>query len=110
MAVALNYRRPVLAGALVLAGVGLWLSVIHLSSYMTFFNDSNYARHWVWRENEDGSFGLHFCASLGCTSYTQLQQRYFDYFMIDAIFLSASGGLFVLLFAWRSRVKAKSIV
>jgi hypothetical protein len=101
----MNYRLPVLGAAVLLVGVGLWLSVFHAANYMKINDleaDTGPTRR-VIKLNEDGVPEVHFCNSLMCKSYSEVQEMYMGYF-------AASGGLFAFLFAWRRRTKAKSII
>lgn len=106
------YRLAMLAVALVLAGTGLWLAATHASSYMRvmdFMSDPAGANRIV-RLNENGIPELYLCNNLMCRSYSEIRQQYMSDFAIDAVFFAASMGLVTVLYVWRRRAKAQSII
>ncbi|AIF83113.1 hypothetical protein NTE_01039 [Candidatus Nitrososphaera evergladensis SR1] len=105
------YRLAILAVALVLAGTGLWLLILHVSTYTRIGTDDNdgVTAH-KWRLNEKGVPELYLCNNLMCKSYSEIRWQYAGYFAIDAIVFSAAAGLVAFLFAWRRRTKAQSII
>ena len=101
-------RVAMLAVALVLAGTGLWLATIQALSYLAIMKNDRMER--VVQLNENGVPALHLCDGLTCRPYGEIQRQYLSYFAIDAFIFPASSGLVGLLFVWRGRIKAKSIV
>ena len=101
-------RVAMLAVALVLAGTGLWLATIHASNYLAMMNNDRIER--VVQLDESGVPALHLCDGPTCRPYGEIQRQYMSYFAIDAFIFAASSGLVGLLFVWRRRIKAKSIV
>jgi hypothetical protein len=106
------YRLAVLAVALVLAGTGLWLAALHASSYVRVMDFSNEpaGANRIIRLNENGIPEMYLCNNLMCKSYSQIRQEHMNDFAIDAAFFAASMGLVGILYAWRRRTKAQSIV
>jgi hypothetical protein len=105
----MRYRLATLAVALVLAGTGLWLATIHASSYMRIMNTDDNARRVV-QVNGNGIPELHFCDDAMCVPYGEIRQQYMGYFAVDALIFAASMGLVTVLYVWRRRTQAKSIV
>ncbi len=108
----MNYRLPVLGAAVLLIGIGLWLSVFHALNYMRVIdpNAESESTRRVIRLNENGVPEVHFCNSLMCKSYSEVQEMYMGYFAADAIFFATGASMFAFLFVWRRHTKAKSIV
>lgn len=104
-----NLMVTVVVPALILLGLGTWLSLMTTLNYKTF-DIANNREAWSWRLDDKGDYVLSYCSDDGnCMSYGELESQFMNFFTIGAI-LIASGAVLLLMHSKRKYLKAKHII
>lgn len=97
--------------ALVLLGLGTWISLATTLNYFKTFDIANNQDAWSWALDDEGDYVLSYCPGDAiCTSYGELESQFMNSFSIGAVLIAGGAAVLMVVYFKRRRLKAKQHV